>query len=783
MSSDFENTKLGVRVTDWDRRTAASSWKSCRRATMGIPGRLKVPLLAVCVWGCMLAPDLRAALQQDGAVEPPRSARVTRITSEIAIDGLLDESVWTSSPTIGDLIQRQPLTGESPTERTVVTLLHDGDSLYIGVMCYDSEPDQIVGNEMGRDASMRFEDQISIVLDTYRDQRNAFFFATNPAGALVDGLVFANGQSNNDWDTIWTVRTRRTDEGWSAEFEIPFKSLTFPVNETVWGFNISRIIGRKLEEDRWSGAILQTQFLNVSEAGEITNLEGLTQGIGLNIRPFVSGRRFHRAAREGTVADNIYTGKPGLDMFYNLTPSLKLTATVNTDFGETEVDARQINLGRFRLLFPEKRSFFLEDAGVFNVAGSSMRAPAGIPGTGADLFPFFSRRIGLLQSGAEVPLDFGVKLTGRAGRSEIGVLNVRTRDITAPPEKNLFVGRFKQNLMEQSHIGVIFTDGNPELPIASQTFGGDIRLATSRFLGTAQNLDFNAYAVKSQNEGTSDRDWSYGIAMQYPNDLFHAQFILRDVQENFDPALGFVQRRNVRMLRVGASYNPRPRDFLDVQQMIHDIYYTRFSRLDTGELETEELTIQLVDWHFNSGDNLHALVDVNPTFERLFEPFEIFPGVVLAPGDYRYTRFRYNLGSAQRRRVQATVMGFFGPYWSGRAAQVQTGLTFRIPPYFSIRLNSNQTFARLPEGNFVARVITSQINYAASPFLSFSNLIQYDNRSRNLGWQSRVRWIMQPGNDFFFVFNQGWIQDPEGGYRFTAQDSRVSAKLQYTVRF
>ncbi len=738
-------------------------------------------ILAATIWalGCLLAPlPGGAASQRSNANEPVRSAIVTAITSEILVDGLLDEEVWRTAPKIGELIQRQPLPGESPTERTEVTLLHDGNNLYIGVMCYDSEPDQILGTDMARDANLRFDDQISIILDTYRDQRNAFFFATNPAGALVDGLVFANGQSNNEWDAIWTVRTRRTDEGWSAEFEIPFKSLGFPAGQTVWGFNIAREIVRKLEEDRWSGALLQTQFFNVSEAGEITDLEGLTQGIGINIRPFAGGRWLH----SGTTGQDTVTGKPGLDMFYNITPSLKLSATVNTDFGETEVDARQINLSRFSLLFPEKRTFFLEDAGVFNVAGSSMRPPAGIPGTGADLFPFFSRKIGLI-SGEEVPLDFGVKLTGRAGRTEIGVLNVRTRDVPIAPEKNLFVGRVKRNFLEQSYVGAILTDGHPALPISSTTFGADIRLATSRFLGGARNLAFNAYAVKSKNEGTPNQDWSYGIAVQYPNDRFDAQFILRDVQENFRPALGFVQRRNVRMLRVGASYNPRPGNFLDVQQMIHDVYYTQFTRIDTGELESSELTIQLVDWHFNSGDSLHALVDVNPTYERLFEPFEIFPGVVLRPGEYRYTRFRSNLSSAAKRRVQASVRTFFGPYWSGRAAQFQTGLTFKIPPYFSISLNTDQTFARLPEGNFVARVISSRINYAASPFLSFSNLIQYDNRSRNLAWQSRIRWILRPGNDFFFVFSQGWIQDSEGGYRFTPEDRKVSAKLQYTFRF
>ena len=370
-------------------------------------------------------------------------------------------------------------------------------------------------------------------------------------------------------------------------------------------------------------------------------------------------------------------------MFYNFTPSLKLSATVNTDFGETEVDARQINLSRFSLLFPEKRSFFLEDAGVFNFATSGVTTPGGIPLTGAEVFPFFSRQIGLL-SGEEVPIDFGVKLTGKVGRTDLGVLDVRTRDLPTAPAKNFFVGRVKRNILQQSYIGAIFTSGNPALPISSQTFGADLRLATSRFLGGRRNLIFNAYGLRSVNKGISGKDKSYGISAQYPNDRFDAQIILREIQENFRPALGFVQRRNVRLLRVGASYNPRPKDFLGIQQMFHDVFYTRFTRLDNGEVESWDLYATLLDWHFKSGDSLHSLFDVNPTYERLFAPFTISPGVVLPPGEYRFTRFRGTFASAQKRRLQGSINASFGTYWSGHANTLQLGVTYKIPPYFVI---------------------------------------------------------------------------------------------------
>ena len=484
--------------------------------------------------------------------------------------------------------------------------------------------------------------------------------------------------------------------------------------------------------------------------------------------------------------------RPGFDLFYNITPSLKLTGTYNTDFGETEVDARQINLSRFSVLFPEKRSFFLEGAGVFSFASTGPEVPGGIPPTGADLFPFFSRRIGLLD-GTEVPIDGGIKLTGTAGRTDIGVLAVRAGDLRrndgslVVDEKNFFVGRVKRNLFQQSYVGAIVTDGHPARDQSGQTYGADMRLATSRFMGKSRNFVVNAYGVRSVNKGVSDKDWSYGFSAYYPNDKIVAQVALRDIQENFRPALGFVQRDNVRLLRVAASYNPRPKNFLNIQQMFHDFFYTRFTRLDNNEVESWDFYATIFDWHFKSGDSVHAILDFNPTYERLFERFEIAPGVVLPPGEYRFTRFRTSpITSAAKRRFTGAMTVVWGSYWSGQAEQVNTSLTYKLPPWFSIGLSTNQTFARLPEGHFITRIVTSNVAYAVSPSLSFSNLIQYDNRSRNLGWQSRVRWTLQPGSDLFFAFNQGWVQEEkelERGYRFRAQDSKVSSKIQYSIRF
>ena len=709
-----------------------------------------------------------------------RTAVVTAITSTLSIDGSLDESPWQTAPRIGDLVQREPDNGEAPSQRTEVILLHDADNLYIGVMCFDSEPDRIAASQMGRDAGLGSDDRITILLDTYRDQRNAFYFQTNAVGALVDGLVFANGQSNTDWDAIWKVRTRRTKDGWSVEMAIPFKSLGFSTFEPVWGFNIARNIPRRSEEDRWSGARLQvTQFFQVSEAGEIASLTGLTQGIGLDVRPFAGARWLH-AETTGTTD---FSSKPGFDLFYNFTPSLKLSATVNTDFGETEVDARQINLSRFSILFPEKRAFFLENAGVFNFASiGTINPPPGVTSAGAEVYPFFSRTIGLL-NGEEVPLDVGAKLTGKVGAFDVGVLDVRTGEVGALTAKNLFVGRVRRNFFQQSYVGAIYTEGQPAVETTSRTVGADMRLATSHFMGR-RNVVLNMYAVRSLNEGISGRDASWGASAQYPNDRFDAQFVLREIQDNFRPALGFVQRRNVRLFRVGFSYNPRPKDFLGIQQMFHDFYYMQFTRLDNHEVESRNFYATTIDWHFKSGDAIHTLTDIDASYERLFAPFQIFTGVVLPVGEYTFVRGHVNVTTAARRKLSGSINMSYGQYWSGYGETIQLSGTYRVAPYFSVSVNSNQTFARLPEGHFVARIFTTNVNYTATPSFALFNLIQYDNQSRNLGWQSRVRWTFQrAGNDLFLVFAQGWIRDSSNNDRFTAQDTKLSTKVQYTLRF
>ncbi len=723
--------------------------------------------IALLVCG-LRAADVKAQVADPSKSLPVPSYRIKATRSHIALDGILTESDWADAQPIGEIRQREPRPGDQASERTEVKLLHDDQNLYMGVICYDSEPDRVIATQMARDSDLSMDDKIEILLDTFHDHRNGYYFATNPAGALVDALIIENGQTMNlQWDSIWNVHTARSDHGWSAEFAIPFKTLSFKAGQKTWGFNFSRTIKRKFEEDRWTSPLLDVTFQQVSLAGEIEGLSEVGQGLGIDIRPFLSGDAIHY----GDSNSGALTGKSGGDIFYSLTPSLKWSTTFNTDFGETEVDDRQINLTRFPLFFPEKRAFFLENSGIFDFGITNDFFP--------ELMPFFSRTIGL-SGDQQIPITAGTKLTGKAGRFDIGVMDVQTRASGEVDGKNFLVTRVKRNLFSQSYVGGILTNGDPARAASSQTYGADLNLATSDFLGSGRNFQVTTYFLKSSNEGIHGKDLAYGFGISYPNDLWNVVLNWGDVEENFQPALGFVMRPNTRRLRFDTVFSPRPKNFLNIRQMYHEFKFSRYVRLDYGQTESWQLLTAPVHYRFNSGDRLE--LDYAPEFERLFENFEISKDVVLPAGKYRFDRYRVEFETASKRKWVAFVTWWLGSYYSGHADQISTTFSYKFAPHFQASFGTDQTFARLKEGNFVARIFSLRADYSFTPFLTLYNLVQFDNGTRNLGWQSRLRWILRPGNDLFLVFNQGWVQDEQNDFRFRMTDRKLSFKVQYTFR-
>lgn len=709
---------------------------------------------------------LFAALAGQAWAGTARRAAIGRLSNITRADGDFGDTRWQDIPAVGDFVQHEPVSGVAPTNKTDVQVAYDQDHLWIRVRCWDRNVERLVVRGMARDAELENDDRVEILLDTFHDRRNAYYFATNPAGALVDGRITENAAPALNWDGVWTVKTRADTGGWTAVFQIPFKTLAFDARRSDWGFNVARYLGGLREESRWASSSFDTQFYQVSEAGALEGFEGLSQGIGLDVKPFGIGG-FTRELERANAVRGVY--KFGGDILYRVTPNLGASLTVNTDFAETEVDARQVNLTRFPLFFPEKRGFFLEDAGVFEFGPSADENPS--------FLPYFSRRIGLV-NGQEAPIDVGAKIAGKVGRFDLGLLDVKTRDSEVAPAQNFTVARVKYNFFKQSYVGGLFTSGEPTGTADNRVGGIDLKLFTSDFLRRKKNFGVTTFVSKSYTNNLRGSDTAYGVELSYPNDFFSWRAAERVVGVNYNPALGFVERPGVRMTEVGAEINPRPR-FWNIRQMFHVFYLTHYYNLVYHATESREIFVSPLNWQFQGGEHLEF--SYTPTFERLFRPFEIHPGVVVPPGSYSSQRGQFEYNTAQNRRFLFECSYSFGPFYSGFDHELGTELAWRQNRHLSASFELQQFWVSLKEASFRTRLAEFKFDYSFSPLLTLANFVQYDTDSRNIGLQSRLRWIIKPGNELFLVVNHSWQQDTLD--RFKVFESRARAKLNYTFRF
>ncbi len=719
--------------------------------------RFHLPVLPVLVGWLALAPSIWCA--------EARRATAIRTTERIRVDGVLDEAVWRNSPHIGELVQVNPFPGKPPTERTEVRIAYNNDALYVAIRCFDSQPKTIFATTMGKDVSIFSEDFVVLVLDTYHDHKNAYVYATNSVGAINDARAADGRTPDTSWDGIYSVKTKIDEQGWTVEYEFPFKTLSFDPKNTTWGFNIQRRLARLNEEDRWASPRRDASGLLPQWAGELEGLEGLSQGVGLDIKPYGLlgvNRSIERQDRVQAV------DQAGADIFYRITPSLLSSTTINTDFAETEVDTRQVNLTRFSLFFPEKRDFFLEDAGIFQF---------GLSTSSRSMIPFHSRRIGLV-GGTTVPIMFGEKLTGTAGRLQMGLLDVRTRDSDVAPAQNFTVGRVKYGFWRQSFIGGIFTNGEPTGKTDNTTMGTDLVLATSNFLGRRKSFDVSAYAVKTNTPGITSRDFAYGAQVNYPNDFLNLSYSWQEIGANFNPQLGYVPRSGVRINALSSTLGPRP-NVWHIRQLTFSFGVTDYFNRNYNAVETRTYTITPLGLNFNSGSSLSYSLTHN--FERLFRPFRIHTGIEIPVGGYSFLQHKFSLQGASNKPLSYGASYVKGEFYSGHSDQLSGSLSWRKNAHLTASVDISRYWVRLKEGNFNTSLALLRFNYCFSPTLTLTNFLQYDTDSRNIGLQSRLMWIIRPGSEVYLVLNHEWQENAMD--RFEALRTDVRAKLNYTFRF
>ena len=681
------------------------------------------------------------------------------------IDGSVNDAVWGKAVIINELYQREPNAGAPVSEKTEFLFLYDHNNIYVGIRCYD-DPKSITAKELARDVSLGEDDRVQIILDTYLDGRSGYWFQIGPRGSIGDALVNENGKDfNKSWDGLWDGKAKITKNGWEGELIIPFKTLGFKKGSSTWGLKLIRHIKRKSESSYWPATSLNANKFQISDEGRITGLTDITQGIGLDIIPYLTG---------GVSKKLDVDPKPvldgGLDAFYHITPSLKAAITINTDFAQTEVDEKHINLTRFSLFFPEKRDFFLDGANyfTFGINGDSENPQS------TQMIPFFSRRIGLDAEGNPVQIKYGGKFTGKIGSWNLGILHIKDNNKWGNP--GYTVGRIARNIGKQSSIGLIGTNGNAFSDLNNSLAGIDLRLASSQISGN-KNITYNLYGLKSFTHGLSGNDISFGTEVNYPNDFLNFRLGYLQIGENFTPGLGFIPRKNIRDFYGGIGLGPRPKNS-PVLQIKSGIKYAFIADLKNGGLQTSQIDFNISDIVFLSGDIISLSSQYQ--YEALSNDFHIFGNFIIPADKYSFWRHSLMFTSAKRRNFWAASKVGLGSFYSGKRIDwlIQAGYKVFVPVY--IGMESDRKWVSLPEGSFITQIYRLNLNFLFSPNLSWYNYAQYENQTETIGWQSRLQWIIKPGKEIFLTFNSPIIEPLE---RFRPDVYEARIKVKYTIRF
>ena len=689
----------------------------------------------------LLASFPASALQDEQAGDG-KVIHAASVAEPPLVDGDLSDEVWDRATPVTDFLQQEPTEGGIPSEQTEVRVLYTSDALFLGIRCFDSEVASLRATERRRDASLDSDDAFWFVLDTAHDRRNSYFFQTNPLGTQWDALVSDEGKlENQEWDGRWEVAARIESWGWAAEVQIPFSTLRIPDRElSVWGIDFRRFIRRKNEVVSWSNYRRNFSFLEVSQAGDLGGLSELGGEHPFTIKPYVAG---------GVIAvdsDDAYSRETDLDagleeLRYGVTSSTTLNLTVNPDFAQAEVDEFRVNLTRFPLFFEEKREFFLEDAGLFEF------------GTGGeDLLLLHTRRIGLTEDRAPIPILYGARLSGQPTGWNLGVMNVQTRSEDESPAQNYGVYRVKRELFSRSYVGVMSTS------VLSDETPDNLTLGVDGYFLFFENLSLESFVARSKTEFEPEGAWgAMPLRIGWGTDLLEIQGEYLAIEENFDPAAGFVERTNIRESSADFSIGPRPGlTWLRQIELSAGVDYLTDTE---GTLLTREQFVSF-QLELESGDAYE--IELGRNLEFLDEPFFLADRILVEPGTYRNDRISFQVRPYGGRRASGFFQVAREDFWGGRLFSIALSPEIRWSDRFITEFDYDLEDVSLPDGEFVSHVVNAVVHLNFTNEWLTSTTLQYSALDEEWGLNFRLNYIYRTGDDIFFIINQ--VDTPEGNY-------------------
>ncbi len=684
-----------------------------------------------------------------------RTVTAAAAGAPIVVDGALDEAVWQSAEPAGAFVQAEPHEGEAATEATEVRIAYDRDALYIGVRCSDSAAGAAIVNDIRKDFIAGEQDSFEILLDTFADRRNGFVFVVNPAGGKSDTQIANEGRDvNSSWDAVWSVATKMDDAGWTAEIRIPFKTLRFDRGAgRIWGVNFSRRIRRKNEVDYWSPVPRVYNLYRASLGGTLAGLPDASQGHNLRIKPWISGN----VTRATGAPDFFRDYDAGLDVKYGVTPSLTLDVTVQPDFAQAEADEQQVNLTQFSLFYPEKREFFLENSGMFyfgDIPRESRLGSARFAPPEEEILLFFSRRIGLTSRGEPIPIIAGGRLTGRVGRTGVGVMTIQTESEHGIPGDNYTVLRGRRDVLRNGDVGAVFLsrqsvgDGG-----GNEVAGVD---ANFRFV---RALSINGFFTRSFTPGVSRGQTAAKGSITWNANTLHTQYSLLSIGENFRDDIGFIKRTGVRKHFVDFGVRKRPESLR--QYGIRELHpHTRYNiYTDQSNVKVSHTNHMAMAVFFESGAWFE--LQWNPRFERIATPFDVRKDQSFAAGSYGWNEYALELETNHSRRVSASALLTTGGFWTGTQKSAKVGVIYR-PSYhltFDTALQRNAIDLPMPMHPFTTNLVTSRIGYAFNTRTFFDTLLQYNTDLKQFNANVRFDLIHRPLSDLFIVYNEQQLTD------------------------